>query len=140
MRLVIDTNVVVSAFINPDGKPSQIVKMIIGRKAELFYNSVILSEYENVMLRPKFSGKIDSSNIQRFINLLKSIGTSYCPLPGTGLPQASLSDESDRIFYDTAVGSGSILISGNIKHFPKEPFIMPPADFLKQIDCRLISR
>jgi putative PIN family toxin of toxin-antitoxin system len=138
---VIDTNVVISAFINPGGKPSQIVKMILSRKAELFYTSAILGEYESVMLRPKFSGRIDSGNIQRFINLIRSIGTSYYPLPGTTrLPQASLPDESDQIFYDTAVGSGSILISGNIKHFPKEPFIMSPSDFLKQIDCQLISR
>ena len=133
---MIDTNVVVSAFINPGGKPSQIMKMILSRKVELCYNSAILGEYESVMLRPKFSGKIDSANIQRFINLLRSIGTSYSPLPETTrLPQADFPDESDRIFYDTAVGSGSILISGNIKHFPKEPFIMSPSDFLKQIDC-----
>ena len=141
MRLVIDTNVVISAFINPGGKPSQIMRMILGRRAELCYNSTILGEYESVMLRPKFSGKIDSGNIQRFISLIKNIGTSYYPLPDTTrLPQASLSDESDRIFYDTAVGSGSFLISGNIKHFPKEPFIMSPSDFLKQIDCQLISQ
>jgi len=140
VRLVIDTNVVVSAFINPGGKPSQIMNIVLSRRAELYYNSAILSEYESVMLRPKFSGKIDSGNIQRFISLLRSIGTSYCPLPDTTrLSPAGLSDESDRIFYDTAIGSGSILISGNIKHFPKEPFIMSPSNFLKQIDCQLIS-
>ena len=137
---MIDTNVVISAFINPDGKPSQIMKLVLSRRAELFYTSAILCEYESVMLRPKFSGKIDSGSIQRFINLLRSIGTSYCLLPGIArLPQASLPDETDRIFYDTAVGSGSILVSGNIKHFPKEPFIMSPSDFMKQIDCQLIS-
>ena len=130
MRLVIDTNVVISAFINPGGKPSQIMKIILGREAELCYNSAILCEYERVMLRPKFSGKIDPGNIQRFINLIRSIGFSFSPLPGT----TKLSDESDRVFYDTAAGSGSILISGNVKHFPKEPFIMLPADFLKRIE------
>ena len=132
---MIDTNVVISAFINPSGKPSQIMKMILGRGAELCYNSAILDEYESVMLRPKFSGKIDFGNIQRFISLIRNIGTSYYPIPGiTKLSQVILPDESDRIFYDTAVGSGSILISGNIRHFPKEPFIMSPSDFLKQID------
>jgi len=141
MRLVIDTNVVVSAFINPGGKPSQIMNIVLSRRAELYYNSAILSEYENVMLRPKFKGKIDSGNIQRFISLIKSIGTSYCPLPVTVRPtSADLPDESDRIFYETAVGSGSILVSGNIKHFPKEPFIMSPSDLLKQIDCHPISQ
>ena len=130
MRLVLDTNVLVSAFINPGGKPSQIVKMILGRRVDLCYNSVILGEYEKVMLRPKFSNKIDSGNIRRFIDLLRSIGIAFDPLPST----IKLLDESDRIFYDTAKGSGSFLISGNTRHYPKEPFILLPADFLKRFE------
>jgi putative PIN family toxin of toxin-antitoxin system len=129
VRLVLDTNVIVSAFINPQGKPSEIIKIILSRKAELCYNAVILSEYENVMMRPKFSKVIDSNNVRRFINLVRSIGISFNTLPGN----VKLPDESDRIFYDTARESGSILISGNLKHFPKEPFIMSPVDFLKKI-------
>jgi putative PIN family toxin of toxin-antitoxin system len=123
-----DTNVIVSAFINPNGKPSQIMKIILNRKAELCYNSAILSEYESVMLRRKFSDKINSRHIQQFINFIRSIGISFSPLSS----KISLPDESDRIFYDTARESGSILITGNLKHFPKETFIMLPADFLKQ--------
>ena len=128
MRLVLDTIVVVSAFINPGGTPSHIVKMILGRRAELCYNSTILSEYESVMLRSKFSAKINSSTVHRFINLLKSIGISFDPSSS----KIKLQDESDRIFYDTARESGSLLISGNIKHYPKKPFILLPADFLKR--------
>jgi len=127
VRLVLDTNVVISAFINPGGKPSQVMKMVLGRKAELCYNSTILSEYENVMLRPKFSRIINSGNVRRFINLIRNIGVSFDTVPST----ITLPDESDRIFFDTARGSGSILISGNKKHFPKKPFIMSPADFFE---------
>ena len=128
MRLVLDTNVVVSAFINPNGKPSEIVKMILGRRAELYYNTAILNEYESVMQRPKFSGKINTNNVHRFINLLRSIGIPFDPARS----KIKLLDESDRIFYDTARGSGSLLISGNIKHYPKESFILLPADFINQ--------
>ena len=128
MRLVLDTNVIISALINPAGTPSQILKMVLSRKAELCYNSAILSEYEGVALRPKFSGKIDSNQIKRLIDLLKSIGISVNPPPGN----VKLPDESDRIFYDTARASGSVLITGNNKHFPKEPFIILPADFFKR--------
>ena len=130
MRLVIDTNVVVSAFINPSGTPSQIMKMVLNRKVEFCYNPVILSEYESVMLRAKFREKIDSTNVQRFINLIRTIGISFTPLPGN----TKFNDESDRVFYDTARESGSTLISGNEKHFPKEPFIMLPAEFLRRFD------
>ena len=129
MRLVLDTNVVISAFINPDGKPSQILKLILQRKAELCYNIPILSEYETVTLRPKFSGKINPEHIRRFMDIIRNIGFSYNPVPG----KIKLLDESDRIFYDTAKDSGSFLITGNIKHYPKESFIKLPADFLKQL-------
>ena len=127
MKLVLDTNVIVSAFINPQGKPSEILKMIVNRKADLIYNIVILSEYENVLLRPKFSEKIDSDNIRKLINLIGIIGTSFDPVSS----KIKFLDKSDRIFYDTAKYSDSILITGNMKHFPRESFIMTPADFLK---------
>jgi len=41
-----------------------------------------------------------------------------------------MTDETDRTFYDTAKASDSILITGNIKHYPTEPFIMTPTEFL----------
>jgi len=125
---VLDTNVVISAFINPGGNPSKILKIALERKAELCYNSSILSEYENVMLRPKFSGKINSGVIRGFIDLVRNIGFSFDPIPSN----IKLPDEEDRVFYDTARESGSVLITGNIKHYPKEPFIMPAADFLNR--------
>jgi len=130
LQVVLDTNIVISAFISPDGKPSYIMKMILTGKAKLCYNSIILDEYERVALRPKFSEKIDSNNIRRFIDIIRSIGISFNPRQSN----IKMPDESDRIFYDTAKESNSILISGNLKHFPKEPFIMSPADFLKHFD------
>jgi predicted nucleic acid-binding protein len=40
-------------------------------------------------------------------------------------------DEEDRKFYNVAKSSGAFLITGNIKHFPSESFIITPADFLR---------
>ncbi|MCL1966600.1 MAG: hypothetical protein FWF67_01815, partial [Fibromonadales bacterium] len=48
-----------------------------------------------------------------------------------------ITDEDDRAFYDTAKQSGSLLVTGNIKHYPKEDFILTPAAFLikqKELD------
>jgi putative PIN family toxin of toxin-antitoxin system len=126
---VLDTNVIISAFINPHGNPSLILKLILQRKAELCYNSAILGEYESVALRPKFSDIINSNTICQFINLIKNIGFSFDPIPSN----TKLLDESDRIFYDTAKESGSILITGNVKHYPRETFIVQPSEFLKLI-------
>jgi predicted nucleic acid-binding protein len=50
-----------------------------------------------------------------------------------------LPDEKDRIFYDTAKQRNAILITGNIKHFPEEDFIMSPKDFLERYDSNDVT-
>jgi putative PIN family toxin of toxin-antitoxin system len=135
VRLVLDTNVVISAFINPAGTPARIVSMVLNRRAELCYNSLILGEYEGVALRPKFAEKINAGAVCRFVDLIRSFGISFDPAAGA----VEFTDESDRIFYDTAKGSGSLLVTGNTKHFPKESFILSPADFLGKCTAEHIS-
>jgi predicted nucleic acid-binding protein len=41
-----------------------------------------------------------------------------------------ITDEDDRAFYDTAKQSDSFLVTGNIKHYPYEDFIITPTEFL----------
>lgn len=43
----------------------------------------------------------------------------------------SMTDETDRVFYDTAAAGEAVLITGNKKDYPDKPFIMTPADFLQ---------
>jgi len=50
-----------------------------------------------------------------------------------------LPDETDRIFYDTAVASGAVLITGNKKDYPDNPFIFTPADFLRRMCADVVS-
>jgi len=64
MKLVLDTNIIISALINPQGKPSQILRLILEGRASLYYNTAILAEYENVMRRSKFSEKIEKKKAQ----------------------------------------------------------------------------
>jgi predicted nucleic acid-binding protein len=45
----------------------------------------------------------------------------------------SFADESDRKFYDVALAANAYLITGNAKHFPKEPFVVSPSDFLSNV-------
>jgi len=44
--------------------------------------------------------------------------------------KVTLPDESDRMFYDAALENNAILITGNLKHYPNEKFIMTPTQFL----------
>jgi predicted nucleic acid-binding protein len=44
-----------------------------------------------------------------------------------------MTDEDDRKFYDLYKAAKAILITGNLKHYPKEDLIMKPADFMEYI-------
>jgi putative PIN family toxin of toxin-antitoxin system len=126
LRVVLDTNVVISAFITANGNSARIMRMIFERKFDICYNSIILAEYEGVAARKKFAKNIDQNHVRRFFKIIKTIGVSILPEPSL----VPFTDESDRIFYDTAKTGNAVLITGNIKHFPRESFIVLPADFL----------
>ncbi|GHV85879.1 hypothetical protein AGMMS50230_14870 [Spirochaetia bacterium] len=132
MRVVLDTNVIISAFIKSRSNPADILQMVLERKLSLCFNPAILSEYEGVTGRPKFASIIDHDKVRRFIDLLQKIGISHTPSPSTGI----MPDKDDRIFYDTAKETGAYLITGNTKHYPSEFFIINPADFLALINKR----
>ena len=126
-KVVIDTNVLVSAIHSTKGKPAQVLKLVfLDDETQLFYNQKILDEYSRVLAYKKFDFAIElqKAAIDDIINygdvLTPTASDIYMP------------DESDRIFYDTAKTSGAILVTGNKKHYPDEPFILTPAEFLEK--------
>ena len=63
MKVVIDTNVIVSGLLTPFGNSAEIVRMITSGKLNLCFDARILTEYEEVLKRPKFkfSGEGDGN-------------------------------------------------------------------------------
>lgn len=129
LNVVLDTNVLVSGLISSNGNCAKIINAFKDKRFNLFYSAEILSEYSNVLYRAKFGFNADDIE-----DLLDEICLSGV-LVSSDVGDIPLPDEDDRVFYDTALASGAILITGNTKHYPTEPFIMTPADFL--IECLL---
>jgi len=128
MKIVIDTNILISAVLSPQGNPAKILALISDNDdMQLIYCAGILDEYARVLGYPRL--KIASEKQARAISLVRVFGELVEPTMST----VPLPDESDRIFYDTAKDSGAMLVTGNIKHFPAEPFIMTPADFIEKL-------
>ena len=48
MKVVVDTNVLISGIINPYGKPAKILNLVLERKLVLCVDSRIYNEYEKV--------------------------------------------------------------------------------------------
>lgn len=124
MNIVIDTNVFVSALLSSDNKSFYILEKVIDGTYTLCYNEEIIDEYKTVLSRKKFN--IEKTKISYLISFirLKGIYILECKKSSISFP-----DESDRVFYDIAMQSDAILITGNTKHFPKHKHIITVATF-----------
>jgi putative PIN family toxin of toxin-antitoxin system len=127
--VVNDTNVLISGFLNKDkGTPPVVITNLINKGIlSLYYNETILTEYLEVASRPKFIKHFDLQDVIALIDIIKKLGKEFIPTKS----KIPMPHESDRIFYDTAKQSGAVLITGNLKDFPDESFIMSPSDFMK---------
>lgn len=56
IRIVLDTNVLLSALLNPQGAPAQVLLLtVLEPDIQLCVSDEIFAEYEEVLHRPKFS-------------------------------------------------------------------------------------
>jgi len=127
---VIDTNVLVSALWteNPLAATRIVLDLLASKKITPLYCEDIIAEYRDVLSRPKFP--FDEQEVDNLIDFIVETGidtfrTSYDEL---------LPDENDRVFYEISLSrEGSFLVTGNLKHFPKTPQVVTPAEFLEQV-------
>ena len=126
MRVVLDTNVLVSAFWSEHNRLTRIIDMLVSGILLPCYCQEIIQEYQDVLSRPRLAFHFEEASVNEIINKIKADGICVAVRPSS-IP---LIDESDRIFYDVAVACGAQLVTGNIKHYPKKPFILTPFEFL----------
>jgi len=124
-RVVLDTNILVSALMSPSGNPAKIYKMFFSGALVLVYSESILTEYNDVLYRPYLRVSAEDANM--VIRAVWLRGEYVEPVP-SAFPMA---DEDDRIFYDAARNVAAYLVTGNTRHYPKETFILTPTEFLK---------
>lgn len=127
-KVVFDTNVLVSYLINGNGTPAKAVSLFYDNEIEVFYSDSIYEEYKEVLNREYF--QFDKSKITKILNDLVEYGKLINPIASS----FSIPDETDRTFYDTAKQSESFLVTGNLKHYPQETFILSPAEFVMKIN------
>ncbi len=124
MNVVLDTNVLVSALWSPDNKPGAVVNAAITGHFTLCYDYRILEEYTAVLSRPKFG--FTEFEINSLLDPLIKGGLSVIP---TSLPDISFIVKNDKKFYEVAKFCNAYLVTGNLKHFPTEDFILSTATF-----------
>lgn len=128
---VIDTNVIVSAMLKWNSVPGNILELAIEGPITPVLNEKILEEYREVLLRPKFhfTDKIVSEVIEAIKRRAIFADEERIDI--------ELPDPKDRVFYEVVMeqrkSSDAYLVTGNIKHFPVEPYVVTPKEMMDTI-------
>ena len=128
MKVVLDTNVLASACISLTGTCHQVVASMLKGRFTACIDSAIEAEYAEVLNRPELG--IDDSERMPILDFVHV----ECEHVWPSSLSIDLPDESDRAFLEVAHAAGAILVTGNIKHFPKRArqgvTVVTPAEFL----------
>jgi uncharacterized protein len=137
LRLVIDTNILVSAAIKPDGLQRTVLLLAITKPARLYVSTAILAEYLDVLSRPEFL--IRKGLRQQLLNLIAKRAHSVTPARRIDVT----SDPDDNMFLECAEAAGAdYLVTGNTRHFPrfwKKTKIITSREFLSMVAPHLLT-
>jgi putative PIN family toxin of toxin-antitoxin system len=133
LKVVLNTNVLVSAFLKPHSKPARILRLVIQGEIRIIINEAILAEYQEVLTRPSF--QLNDTYVQTILKLLRAKGIKAPALAKS----FQLPDSSDEPFLEAALAcQADALVNGNLKHFPQKQChglnVLLPADFLNTLD------
>jgi uncharacterized protein len=129
LRIVLDTNVLVSGLLSPYGAPAEIVRMVASGSVRLCADARILVEYAAVLARPRFG--FPSDEVEALLAHIEVEAVRVAPDP---LPRR-LPDADDEPFLEaTIAGRAHCLVTGNLRHFPSAlragATVLSPAEFL----------
>ena len=131
MRIVLDTNVLVSGLLNPNRPPAIILNLVLSTKVQILYDNRMMQEYIEVLHRDKFCFNWES------IETLIDYFTDTCEYILAEPTDRKFVDDNDRAFYEVMIsGEADYLVSANLRHFPKNKKIISPRDFVKEYKKR----
>jgi len=128
VRIVLDTNVLVSGLISPHGAPARILNFIVNGDVILVLDSRIFSEYSDVLKRKRFSFPPDA--VDEILSFIRNAGIFVSPNP---LHQ-TIPDLDDLPFVEVAAYEHVPVVTGNLRHFGGcGVSVMTPKEFIDMI-------
>ena len=135
MRIVLDTNVLVSGLLNPRGSPGRIVDLMLAGDVDLAVDDRILDEYLEVLSRREFG--FEPKDIESLIAVIvaTAVHVQAAPL------ENPLPDRDDEAFLEVALAAEvKALVTGNLRHFPAHlrcgVQVVSPAQFLASLPSK----
>jgi len=112
-RVVVDTNILVSATIKFSGIEAAVVDLAGAHKLDVCVSDAILAEYKEVLFRPHL--RLDTRRVASTLALMVSEGILVKATTRLSVSR----DESDNRFLECAeAADADYLITGNKRHFP----------------------
>jgi putative PIN family toxin of toxin-antitoxin system len=129
MRVVLDTNVLVSGLLSPFGQPARILDLILTGDLIPVFDDRILAEYREVLARARFG--FDPSDVADLLRYFEAEGEHITAHPIA----VALPDPDDLLFLEVALTAQvDILVTGNVRHYPPDlclgVTVLPPATFV----------
>jgi putative PIN family toxin of toxin-antitoxin system len=128
---VIDTNVLVSAMLNWESNPGSVMELTFAGVIVPLINDEIIAEYRLVLTRPKFS--LTEDIIEAVVSEVEKLGIFV----DIDEYEIVLPDPKDVVFYKIVMEErktkDAYLVTGNIKHFPNEPYVVTPKQMIEII-------
>lgn len=131
MRVVLDTNVLVSGVLTTHGVCGQILDLLVEGLFDIYVDHRILDEYDTVLHRQEL--ELDSNDVEELMGFVRSV-----TLPVSAVPLAVvLPDPDDLPFLEVAGAAAAVLVTGNTRHYPSDLCggvrVLNPAEFLELI-------
>jgi uncharacterized protein len=137
LRLVLDTNIIVSAALKPDGLQRTVLVLALTKPARLYVTDAILGEYREVLARPEL-------NIRKGLRqqLLQLIRNRAHRVAATRRLRVTV-DRDDNVFLECAdAARADYLVTGNTRHFPrfwKKTKVITSREFISIVAPHLIA-
>jgi putative PIN family toxin of toxin-antitoxin system len=113
IRVVIDTNILVSALLQPEGLPAAVLVLALSSEVQLCMSDAVFAEYDEVIRRPHFKRSPDVT--EGTLQSIRKLG--HWVKPGVRVEECS--DPGDNVFLECAqTGEADYVVTGNKRHFP----------------------
>lgn len=113
MRVILDTNIIVSALISEHGGPAQLLNAWVDRAFELVTSTLQIEEIAAVTRRAPVRPLITPSQAGRFINDLRRFGTVLQNLP---IVERSPDPNDNYLLAMAEASAANFLVSGDKRH------------------------
>ncbi len=137
-RVVLDTNVLVSALLNSFGAPGRVLDVVLTGELSMAYDDRVLAEWRQVLGRQKFG--FSAGDVEVLLGFVEGEGISVNASPFA----TELADQDDLPFLEVAHAAEATLITGNTRHYPPEArrgvAVLDPTSFLDEWTSKVLQQ